>query len=238
MKLDFGTPKNPNFESIRVASYATLKNYLGLGIYPRYLTDFVVDRTKAYLAKSIATIALADESIAHMALIAFGLGDATGSKLLPNQKDPLVPEEFFFKYKTWRVFPRDKSNTIAEFIFPLGSFFQNKHYKFNSLYELSLDENNRITREAVFGVEPEKYDLAMISHPEMNSLRFGETLVPAEVDPNSNTRFGDPHAIYAPRNISQAIQVAGFLSITESNLNSDGKNFRNFSSLKHINYRF
>lgn len=175
---------------------------------------------KNYSAKATISAYFNGKPAGDIVLVAMRPGDGTGDKTPTT--------------------PRNKDGTFAELLFPLGTFsfdyrnFKEYHNKFNSLWEMGLNEAGKTIHIRTHGLSVG--DFCKVYHrimptPSTKQI-ISETLECPIYDakPGDN-RFGNDHAIYASKILPLGVQVAAFLPITEDNLMTFGKSISNFTSM-------
>ncbi len=164
-------------------------------------------------ARTVVPISYRGTYIGNMYVIVFLPGDATGDENSYKLNQVVIPSHILYQEKTSRVIPRAKKGIVCEGFFPLFSqTVEGRIVPFAaSLEELTLDEQRRVVPAWTLGMEPQEYVQALQGQQEIFPTTY------FTVGTNSvQERFGDPHCVHhQPR--GAALQVAGFLSISEEN---------------------
>ncbi len=214
---DLGNPASPNLECI------TSKLRTVLPIYETFLDKNIKfgnhpplhpAPNKAYTARTTIPINYKGAKKGDLQIILFKPGDGTGNEDYFTNQDLIIPNDLAFRDKPERVFPRYKEGVLVEVLFPLFSIYSNSiHINNICLEELTIkyeDGTKTIKRMPHLGSNPEMYkqDLrnGVQSRPPFIQMTVGHM--------RSGERFGDPHAIYCPKEFV-ALQVVGFLAIRE-----------------------
>ena len=163
--------------------------------------DFkITENEKPIYAGTIVPV----DSIGDMSVMVFKPYDGTGdAKSFPGTG---IPSKLYQNVFPSRVIPRSKEGVLAEGYFP---FFTQSKEEYVSLFTGHLDELTLEDGEIVPG-----WKLGQEESGFLKAINLGMSLFP-RIQYTVNGSFGDPHAIY---NSTDAVQVAGFLSIKEESL--------------------
>ena len=157
-----------------------------------------------------------------MSAIVFARGDGTGDDKTFKLEDITIPEEYIHDTKPQRVIPRAKTGIVWEGFFPLFSVTPNKQKIMMytaALNELGLDENNTLGKLGQLGLSGEWFERLIENMDDYSKLEF---IPRPEIYSTTYTRFiddervGDPHSIYYNKDTKDALQVGGFLAVTNS----------------------
>ncbi len=170
----------------------------------------VLTPEKPNSARTIVPVYFDNSQVGELYVIAFVRGDGTGDAKTYAPDKLHIPEKFKYSDKPERVIPRAKTGTICEGFFPLFSITPSG---FTAMYAASLDElsvdDNRLVTLCRLGLDDERY---------LNALRGDFVDLPKPqltVGTHKNKRIGDPHAIHYTKTIEDAVQVVGFLGISD-----------------------
>ena len=194
----------------------------------------VLTPEKGYTGKIELPVLIRGEKVATMYVLVFRPGDGTGTQETFKTGDLQIPWYQQHEEKPWRVHPR-KKECIMEACFPIislgreqGSNLSGKLFYCDtvSLEQLTVDEETKtVTRAWHIGLDPTTYEWEVEHH---NGTKPEFYLTCGNLP--SGERFGDPHAIYAPRKFAKevsrpllditspynhVIQVVGCVAVTE-----------------------
>lgn len=204
--LDLKTLRKPLEEALSAYEANT-------GIRFQDFPDLTLTPEKPNSARTIIQVTYGTAKIGDLYAIVFVKGDGTGDSKNYKLDDLTIPQEFRHTEKPERVIPRAKTGVICEGFFPL---FSMTPQGYTAMFAASLDElgivGKTITPLWKLGQTDSDYSKALHekapSNPQI-SLTVGDSL--------EGKRIGDPHSVYYSRNIEDALQVAGFLGITDAN---------------------
>ncbi|RJQ16769.1 hypothetical protein C4573_01760 [Candidatus Woesearchaeota archaeon] len=173
--------------------------------------DLTLTPDKPNSARTIIPVTYGTAKVGELYAIVFAKGDGTGDSKSYQLENLLIPEEFRHAEKPERVIPRAKTGVIAEGCFP---FFSLTPEGYTAMFAASLDElgiqDNAIVPLWKLGLNDADYAKALRDerrvHPQIY-LTVGDSL--------QGTPIGDPHAVYYNRSTEDALQVVGFLGITD-----------------------
>ncbi len=176
---------------------------------------------RGYTARMDVPVFVAGKDAGILHVCVFRPGDGTGSDRAPYRAENLIiPQSYQHEEKPWRVYPK-KKDYIVEACIPLLTINKKgvTYLHTISLEQLAVDHNNNrtITRDWYIGSPPDEYSSA-ISRKGMFVETEPQIILTCGYR-RTGERFGDPHAIYAPRGgvYDNVIQVAGFVAITDKN---------------------
>ena len=205
---------NLDLKTLRMPLEQALSTYEErTGIRFQDFPDLTPTPEKPNSARTVIPVAYGTTKIGDLYAIVFVKGDGTGDSKTYKLDDLTIPSEFQHTEKPERVIPRAKTGVICEGFFP---FFSINPQGYTAMFAASLDElsidDKTITPLWRLGQTDSDYSKALHgkvpSQPQIY-LTVGETI--------GGKRIGDPHSIYYGRNIEDALQVVGFLGITDPN---------------------
>jgi hypothetical protein len=182
------------------------------GIKFHDFADFSLTPEKPNSARTVIPVSYEGVKVGELYAIVFAKGDGTGDSKTFGLESLTIPSEYMHDTKPERVIPRSKKRVIREGFFPLFSITPQGN---TAMYAASLDElslvGNSVAKVWTLGLNNSDYskvlDGKVIISPHVYST----------VGAQNGKRVGDPHAIYYDRSKPDALQVAGFLSITVLN---------------------
>lgn len=176
-------------------------------------TNFVLTPKKPNSARKIFQANYENSIAGKFYTIVFAQGDGTGDSKTYSSSQLIIPDEFKYQEKQERVFPRSKSGVFCEGFFPLFSLNPNKDIIMfaSSLNELTL-KGKKIIRLKRLGLNNEDYSNALDGNfsprPKIDFTVWYS---------KDGTRYGDPHSIHYSKNLTDSLQVVGFLAIDKDN---------------------
>jgi len=203
---------NLDLRSLRKPLEEALSAYASdTGLKFQDFPDLNLTPTKSNSARTIIPVTYSDVSVGELCVIAFVKGDGTGDSKTYQLKNLIIPSEFYHSEKSERVIPRAKTGIFCECCLPLFSITpQERAVMFAaSLEELSLS-GNKVTPLFKIGQTDEDYSKSILGEMSCNPqmyLTIGES--------PEGKRVGDPHSIYYKRSTEDALQVVGFLGVTD-----------------------
>ncbi len=181
-----------------------------LGMRFQDFQDFALTPEKPYSARTVIPVVHKKTKVGDLYALVFQPGDGTGDSKTHRLEDLTIPLEYQHPEKPERVIPRAKTGVICEGFLPLFSLTPQGY---SAMFAASLEELGLINKT----ISPLwKLGLAL---PDYSAALREETLAKPQihftVGTNLGKRFGDPHSIYYPKNSEEALQVAGFLAISQ-----------------------
>jgi len=169
---------------------------------------------KTYTARTDVPVLHDGTEVGKMVVIAFAPGDATGSTA-DYTVGSIALHSYLPKERTERFHPRNK--TGFEAYFPLLTVQGDRFLPFvGSLDLLTLDPTAaapRLVKGWSLGLSPANYEILRLRDGIMNGLTANLQLTTGYRP--DGTQFGNPHAIYHNQAFDSALQVAGFLAVTD-----------------------
>jgi hypothetical protein len=213
-----------DLKSLRKPLEATLQvynSYLGLDCKFQDFPDFALTPDKPNYARTIVPVIYGKKNVGDLYAIVFCPGDGTGDNKTYHAEDLVIPQELQYQTKPERVFPRAKEGVIYEGFFPFFSIKDKKDPSyFTSHLELLtvhtfLPTPREICNVSELGIKQETEFLDAVKNSKCYKPEVTLTVGNRSF---SNSRFGDPHAIYYPpiKGCGDVIQVAGFLAIKDT----------------------
>lgn len=171
--------------------------------------DMKLTPEKPNSARTIAPVTDRNNHIGDLYIIAFQPGDGTGDTSTYRLEDVMIDPNLLHRHMPERVIPRAKTGIITEGYFPLCSETEYGNILLfrGCLWELGIMFDKVITKNMTLGDR----EIDFISSVSDN--RSGKPHVHKTVGTKNGRRFGDPHAIYNPRQLPRVIQYAGFLAL-------------------------
>ena len=177
---------------------------------------------KSYTAKTVVPVISPNNQEAEMYVIAFSKGDGTGNNSSYHVDEIEIEGKLHFRKNQERVIPRSKKGIAMEAFFPFFSvheiFVPNSISRNIVCLEEIMFRNQEgsnlptLVSQAILGHNWNKYGaLGTEAGPQFIYLTTGYK--------RNGKRFGDPHSIYYHTDQEDALQVVGFLPIT----NKDSK---------------
>ncbi|MEK6917630.1 MAG: hypothetical protein AABW51_01660 [Nanoarchaeota archaeon] len=179
-------------------------------------SQFTFIQKKAYTARAEIKVNIRKGPAKIMSVIAFVSGDGTGDTSLYSAQELIVPEEYQFRIKPERVFPRSKKEVVMEAFFPLFSIRGN-----------DVCENAICLEELSTTKEGNRFGINLLGWLGQIPDVYGRTLLlKTKADPQvgltkgyrrNGDKFGDPHAIHYPtKSVNpDTLQVVGFLGLNK-----------------------
>ncbi len=204
--IDLSTLRKPLEEALSVYEAQT-------GMRFQDFPDLALTPDKPNSARTVIPVTYKTAKIGDFYAVVFVKGDGTGDSKTYKLDDLVIPPEFQHNEKSERVIPRAKTGVICEGFFPLFSIAPQGYV---AMFATSLDElgiiGKTITPLWKLGQNSLDYSKALHDKVPTNPqiyLTVGKS--------PKGERIGDPHSIYYAMAIEDALQIVGFLGITDPN---------------------
>jgi len=189
--------------------YASL---LGGEVEFQEFPDFILTPDKPNSARTVVPVTFSGEEVGKMYVIVFSAFDGTGDDKTYGLGDVKIPLGLKWCEKPERVIPRSKEGVMIEGFFPL---FSKTPYGTIAPFAAHLDELTLDGNEVI-----PAWRLGQNKRSFLNAISRSRSSIRPEIQFTtkadfSGRRFGDPHAVYYGSPALEAVQVAGFLSITD-----------------------